>query len=115
MSEFNGLDFLQMTDPNYKCDYSLVLGLALSGKTLLCNLLKKLYGFKVIDWKVIEEMVKKSLGTEEEPFEGTVTTPQLEAKVMEIIKKEKSSGAAVKFVFDGFPHTNGADFGQFCY
>ncbi len=33
---------------------------------------------KVIEWKTFEEQVKKSLGTEEEPFEGKVPLEKVE-------------------------------------
>lgn len=48
----------------------MVLGKPLSGKTFISKLLEKNFGFKIIDMKALEEVVKKKLGTEEEPFEG---------------------------------------------
>jgi cytidylate kinase len=50
----------------------LVHGPYLSGKSTVCKLLASKLGFKIIDWQAFTEKVKKSKGTEEEPFEGEV-------------------------------------------
>ena len=47
-----------------------MLGQTLVGKTELANYLSKSMGMKLIDLNAINEKVKKSLGTEDEPYEG---------------------------------------------
>lgn len=50
----------------------------LSGKSHVANLItKNIAGIKHFDVKVLEENVKKSKGTEEEPFEGEVMVEEL--------------------------------------
>lgn len=64
-------------------DYSVVLGKPLSGKTSVCNLLAKHLNFQVIDFKAVEEKVRKGLGTEDEPFEGDVPLPAIAESVIQ--------------------------------
>ena len=54
--------------------YGVVLGRPLAGKTVVSNHISQLVGGKVISLTGIAETVKKTLGTEEEPFEGEVPT-----------------------------------------
>lgn len=68
MSEWNVDDFVAIIQD--RIDFSVVIGKPLSGKTFICKLVEKNFGFKVIDMKALEDVVKKKLGTEEEPFEG---------------------------------------------
>lgn len=65
-----------------KIDWSVVLGLPLQGKTTLATQLQKHLSYKLVDWKAFEEQVKKSLGTEEEPFEGKVPLDKVEQAVV---------------------------------
>ena len=58
--------------------------------------------YTLIDMKAIKEDVKKSMGTEEEPFEGEVPLDQVEKATVEIVNKTKG-----KIVFDGLIHTDG--------
>jgi dephospho-CoA kinase len=48
------------------------MGRAHSGKTTLSKYMVESLDFTLVDMKAIREDVKKSLGTEEEPFEGDV-------------------------------------------
>jgi len=54
--------------------YGVVLGRRLAGKTVVSNHISQLIGGKIISLSGIAEQVKKTLGTEEEPFEGEVPT-----------------------------------------
>jgi len=54
--------------------YGVVLGRPLAGKTVVSNHISQLIGGKIISLSGIAEQVKKTLGTEEEPFEGEVPT-----------------------------------------
>jgi adenylate kinase family enzyme len=79
----NEWDFSQISDikSNLKVNYSIVIGKPMSGKTHICKLLEKHLGFKIIDMKVIEEQIKKSKGTEEEPFEGQISSTEIYAAI----------------------------------
>jgi hypothetical protein len=52
--------------------------------------------------KAVKEEVKKSMGTEEEPFEGEVPLDKIEKATKDIVNKSKG-----KLVFDGLIHTDG--------
>ena len=53
-------------------------GASLSGKSTVCKILNQKLGYRVVDWKVIEDNLKKSMGTEAEPFEGEVDQSSLD-------------------------------------
>ena len=65
--------------------YGVVLGSPLAGKTVVSNHISQLVGGKVISLTGIAETVKKTLGTEEEPFEGEVPTLKVYEAVLEQI------------------------------
>ena len=65
-----------------KIDFSVLIGKPLAGKTTLCKLLEKHCDFKVVDMKSLEEVVRKRLGTEDEPFEGDVPIPEIEKEIV---------------------------------
>lgn len=65
--------------------YGVVLGRPLAGKTVVSNHISQLVGGKVISLTGIAETVKKTLGTEEEPFEGEVPTLKVYEAVLEQI------------------------------
>ena len=54
--------------------YGVVLGRPLAGKTFVSNQISQLIGGKVISLTGIADSLKKTMGTEEEPFEGEVPT-----------------------------------------
>lgn len=59
-------------------------------------------GMKVVDFKAINEEVKASLGTEEEPFEGEMApTPDIEKAAAAIIASA-AGGKRQKFLLDGY-------------
>jgi len=75
-----------------KIDWSIVVGMPFQGRSTLANIISKHLGFKLIDWKVVEEQVKKSMGTEEEPYEGKVPLAKVEEAVAKMIENDKKSG-----------------------
>ena len=92
MTSWDDQKWVEIAD-KVKIDWSLVMGAPLSGKTTLCKLIGgKHIGFKVVDWKALEEKVKKSMGSEEEPFEGKVPVDKLENAVVDMIKCDKQAG-----------------------
>jgi dephospho-CoA kinase len=64
--------------------YTVVLGKPLAGKTFISNILAKHLEFKIVDVKAVEEIVKKKLGSEEEPFEGTPPIDKIEDEILSI-------------------------------
>jgi hypothetical protein len=98
MEKWNVNQFLDMVTPRtYFCA---IFGPFLSGKTYLCNLMHKYLGFKVLDMKVLEEKIKKSRGTEEEPFEGTLGWRDFMDEVQSIWAEDNKSGSTYKYVLD---------------
>lgn len=71
-----------------KIDYTVIIGKPLAGKTFICKLLEKHLGFKIIDMKALEEVVKKRLGSEEEPFEGEVPISEVEKEIFSMFDKD---------------------------
>ena len=58
-----------------------VCGPYLSGKTTVSKILANKLGYKHIDWIAFQDKVKKSKGTDEEPFEGEVNPQEVVAAV----------------------------------
>jgi hypothetical protein len=113
MSKWDDSKWSELVDGN-KVDWSIVVGMPFQGRSTLAGIISKHLGYKLIDWKVVEEQVKKSLGTEEEPFEGKVPLGKVEEAVLRMIEKDKRSGNKGQYIFDSFPlHSTAADFYKF--
>lgn len=63
--------------------------------------------------KALEEVVKKRLGSDEEPFEGEVPVPEVEKEIFSIFDKDMKSGKKYHYVFDGYSHKNVDNFVEF--
>ena len=96
-----------------KVEYGLIDGKSFSGKTQACEILKKNHGFEIFDMNKIEDEVKLSLGTEDEPFEGDVPLAEIEKSIVATISKAREAGGRSKFVFDGFKHETEDSFVNF--
>ena len=81
-------------------DYCVVMGPPLSGKSMLTKLINKHLRYKIIDWGVVREQLKKTLGTEEEPFEGEIAVDKLEQAVFQQMQSDRAKGQKYKYVFD---------------
>jgi hypothetical protein len=57
----------------------------------------------------MEDKIKPTLGTPEEPFEGKVPQAKIEEYIVNTIKRDKQSGKRLTYAFDGFPGQNKAD------
>jgi shikimate kinase len=86
--------------------YTVVLGKPLAGKTIISNLLAKHLEFKIVDVKAVEEIVKKKLGTEDEPFDGTPPIDKIENEIIAIFEKDRSQGKKFHYLFDSHSHPN---------
>lgn len=91
-----------------KTDYGIMMGRAHAGKTTLAKYMVESLDFTLVDMKAIREEVKKSLGTEEEPFEGDVPLPKTEEAICKAVAQAKG-----KLIFDGIVHPDGAAFVAF--
>ena len=102
MSEYDEKAIQQII--SQKVSYILLTGENLSGKTTVANTItKNMTGFKHIDFKAIEEAVKKSKGTEEEPFEGEVLPEEVYAGVLKQIEADQKNGLQVKYLIETDP------------
>ena len=88
------------------------MGRPLAGKTVVSNYISSLIGGKVISLTGISETVKKTMGTEEEPFEGEVPTIKVYEAVLEQISQDRMNNKKFTYIFDGYSHSK-ADFQSF--
>lgn len=86
--------------------FSLVYGEGSSGRTTVCKMLESVLGSKTIDLKLVKEDLRKRRGTEEEPYEGEITTEEISDEVRSIIASDKRAGLVTHYVFDHY-HTFG--------
>lgn len=89
------------------------MGRTTSGKSFLSGQMKNILGYEVIDMVELTEAVKKTLGDDDNPFEGEVPIDKVEAAVLEKIEKTKASTIKPKFVFDGYTHATHESFWEF--
>ena len=76
------------------------MGLMLSGKTFISNLLVKHCSFTLTDLKVFEEKIKKSKGTEEEPFDGEVDSMELAMALKKAWEEDLKKGLNSRYIID---------------
>ena len=69
--------------------YAVVAGGPLSGKTTISNSLSNLVSGKVINFETLTLQVKKSMGTEEEPFEGEVPKEKVYDAILKQIGNDR--------------------------
>ena len=86
---------------NPSVDWHLVFGKPLSGKTTVASIMAKSLGFKLIDYKVFEEKVRKAKSTEEEPFEGDLTVEDVATSIENFINEEMNAGKKHVYIIDG--------------
>jgi shikimate kinase len=78
------------------------MGRQLAGKTTLAKYMAQTMDYTLIDMKSIRDDVKKSMGTEEEPFEGEVPIEKVEEATVKKVTQLKG-----KIIFDGLIQTDG--------
>jgi hypothetical protein len=96
-----------------KIDWAVVVGRSLSGKSEVAKELCSLVRGKVINMANISAAVAKTLGTEDEPFEGEVPCDKVEQAVLQQIEADRARGDRFTYIFDGFIHKKACDFIEF--
>ena len=94
-----------------KINYILVAGKPNSGKTTIANHIAQKFKYQLIDMKVVQEEIRKSLSTEEEPYEGEIKIQDVEKKIVQMINDGKAS--KTKYIFDGYIHSTAEQFNKF--
>lgn len=100
MKDWDFADFEDYLQPKTK--YTLILGNMLVGKTSVAKILVNHLGYKLLDLAIIEEKIKKSKGTEEEPFEGDITEKELADDILKLWEEEKKNEVNCKYVLDNY-------------
>mmetsp|Transcript_22762 Transcript_22762/g.21969 ORF Transcript_22762/g.21969 Transcript_22762/m.21969 type:complete len:93 (+) Transcript_22762:1534-1812(+) len=91
MNQYDEKQIQEIINP--KNSYILLTGESLSGKTTVAQAIEKnIAGFKHMEHKALEDAVKKSKGTEEEPFEGEIQPHETYAELLKRIQEDKSQG-----------------------
>lgn len=85
----------------------------MSGRSELCKILAPMVKGKVISMSNIAETVRKSLGTEDEPFEGDVPNDKVEEAVLAEVAADRSRGDRFNYIFNGFTHKKASEFLDF--
>lgn len=66
-----------------KTSYGFIVGRQTSGKSFLTGQMKSLLGYEVISMVDLTESVKKSMGDDDNPYEGEVPIDKVEAAVLQ--------------------------------
>jgi adenylate kinase family enzyme len=92
MSQWDENNWQEIFD-HIKLDWCLVTGQPMSGKSTTAATLRKALGgpsrVTVFELKDMEDKIKPTLGTPEEPFEGKVPQAKIEEYIVNLIKKDK--------------------------
>jgi hypothetical protein len=62
-------------------------------------------GGKVVSLSAVQDQVKKSMGTEEEPYEGEVSKDKVYEAVLKLISNDRSTNKKFTYIFDGYSHS----------
>jgi adenylate kinase family enzyme len=90
-------------------EYGIVMGPPNSGKSTLAQVLKSKIDYQIISMKGIADEIRAGMKNEEgEPVDPETEVPitEVEKKVMEMINMGKNSNKRMKWVFDGYTHTD---------
>ena len=116
LSQWDESNWQEIFD-DVKIDWCLITGQPMSGKSQTAATLRKTLGASrvtVFELKDMEDKIKPTLGTPEEPFEGKVPQAKIEEFIVNTIKKDKQDGKRLTYAFDGFPGQSKAeDFSKF--
>lgn len=63
----------------------------MSGKTFLSKLMQKEFDYVTVDMKAISNAIKAKLGTEDEPFEGTIPISDVERETLKFIYAQRAA------------------------
>jgi hypothetical protein len=96
-----------------KTSYGFIVGRTTSGKSFLSGQMKNILGYEVISMVDLTDTVKKSMGDDDNPYEGEVPIDKVEAAVLKQIETTKATTIKPKFVFDGYTHAKHDDFWAF--
>lgn len=95
--------------------WGLVTGRDFSGKDIVSSELCGLMNSNKINFGAISEDLKKSLGTEEEPFEGDVPVDKLEGAVADQVASDRAAGKKITYIFDSWPNKTLGEFLEFAH
>lgn len=111
MKEWDNLTFEEhMGNRTY---WGLLVGNKLQGVAGVKEELVKMLGLKCINMSAVEEDLKKSMGTEDEPFEGEVPLAKVEQAICDMVCEDKAAGSKCTYLFDTWLHKSCADFLNF--
>lgn len=85
--------------------YGVILGRSLSGKTEIAKTIEQLISGKIINLVTVTDQVKKTMGTEEEPFEGEVPKDKVYEAVLQSISQDRAANRKFTYIFDGYAHS----------
>jgi adenylate kinase family enzyme len=81
--------------------YMLVVGKSLSGKSTICNLISKIIpGIKYLDMNQVEAEIRKTMSTEEEPFEGEISRYDLYMNLLNRFTADAASGNPGRYIIE---------------
>lgn len=98
-----------------KVAYGLLTGRSYSGKRTVAGELVNTIKSKIINMEQIAGELKKSMGSEEEPFEGEVSVDKVEAAIVKHIANDRANSQKYTYLFDRWMHKSGSEFINFAY
>lgn len=96
-----------------KVAYGLLTGRSYSGKRTVAAELVNTIKSKIVNMEQIAAELKKSMGSEEEPFEGEVSVDKVEAAIVKHIAHDRANSRKYTYLFDRWMHKSASEFLNF--
>jgi hypothetical protein len=93
----------------------LLTGRSYSGKRTVAAELVNTIKSKIVNMEQIAAELKKSMGSEEEPFEGELSVDKVEAAIVKQIAHDRANSHKYTYLFDRWMHKSASEFLNFAY
>ena len=98
-----------------KVAYGLITGRSYSGKRTVAVELVNTIKSKIVNMEQIAAELKKSMGSEEEPFEGEISVDKVEAAIVKHIAHDRANSHKYTYLFDRWMHKSASEFLNFAH
>lgn len=93
-----------------KVAWGMFTGRSFSGKKTVAAELANALKSKSVNMENIANELKKTMGTEDEPFEGDVPLEKVEAAICELIAADRAANQKFTYLFESWMHKSASDF-----
>lgn len=93
-----------------KIAWGMITGRSYSGKKTVAAELANAIKSKTVNMEAIANELKKTMGTEEEPFEGDVPLSKVEAAICQLVADDRASNQKYTYLYESWMHKSASEF-----